>query len=265
MNAKPLNEHQAELISLLGICDRLRALTFMVAICMNARQNRLFLDLTTSKHCPYNLDELFRIEGMEFKITKNLFPVDFFLTTEHFDPPRIDRTGSLYFGGVDAGAFYRTWSSAYGALRPHEPVQSKIDALNVNESFLGVHVRRTDKVGTSLTGEWGVSILIDDLPILENKLLSDIFSKLKETCTNNVYLACDNQNSMKFYSEYLTARGVVVVTSEEPYDASKFRQTTGDSLVMDIFNLSKCSEILHSVKSGVPYTAKMIKEYSWTN
>jgi hypothetical protein len=61
MNVRPYTSHEVDLISRRGVCDRLRAITFLIGLCVSLGDKNLFVDLEKSEHCPYDLDDLFEI------------------------------------------------------------------------------------------------------------------------------------------------------------------------------------------------------------
>lgn len=262
MNVRPYTSHEVDLISRRGVCDRLRAITFLIGLCVSLGDENLFVDLEKSEHCPYDLDDIFEIEGINFKITKEVNPVDYHLFSSNFSPVTRKGVLSLKPENVECHKLFSEWHAAYGRLKPHVSIAHEIEGLKVDDSFLGVHVRRTDKVSNSKFAIAEFTTTPSEiLPDLDREFLKRIFSSLKSRALNKVYLACDNQASMELYRNRILEGGVNVVTNGEAFDDSELRHTSGKSLAMDIFSLSNCSGILKSINSGVPDLARRIKKH----
>ncbi len=239
-----------------GFCDRLRRLTFCMAVAECRGDRELVVLDETNAWCPYRILDLVDIDHFE---CRNWLEGD-----EHMEEvlyrsnsgPSIQTIWQIRPPDLRGSSIrlLRSWQNQYGRLKPTASVAQRLERLGLNDHCVGLHIRLTDKVSES---DDPTLVRPADIDRLENVALTRILSVI-HAHSSRVFLACDNPASRDEWVERLRSRDVVVLTGGAQFKSGSLRLTDGEDFAVDLFGLSRCSHIFGLVQSGVIQTASRI-------
>ena len=237
-----------------GAGDRLRRLTYFMAIARHLGDTTLVVRELVSPSCPCDLSDMIRVEGMDIRRWTDSDGDEQWV----LDPPyafpddgaasRNSRPGIA----LSDPQFVAAWRDAYRTLRPSAGVAAMLEQVPVTSACLGVHVRRTDKVNVR-PNDFAVSPR--ELARNDRNLRVLIERKCREHGHASVYLAADNAASLTEWRGTLSALGLDVMSHAATYDERALRHTTAEDFFVDLFALSRCGTLGGSVQSSVSSSA----------
>lgn len=240
-----------------GICDRLRAFTFTVAMAKINNDFTLNVYENASYECPDRIIDLFDVNGFELKSLSGRGECGPILMTPFNSFPCLD-TVNLHLSPslkYSPEQFLAEWLSSYRLLRPKPEFKSVQCALN-SYYDLGVHIRCTDRLAKRpgngvITRRQLTKFIYEYLP-----------SKIESSENlNSVYLCSDSEDVLR---EAIDAIGERVPIAVNPLTRSKKggRESDGVHFLYDLFSLSRAREVVSTVGGGVPMTANLISKSS---
>jgi len=126
-------------------------------------------------------------------------------------------------------------------IGPADPaVTARVDALDLDRSWVALHVRQTDNVALN-------EVFFDE--DYESRALENLRTCAPRFRRRRVFLASDNAVSLADWRERLEAEGFEVRTSDPVFDTEKLRQTGLDDMLVDFFALSRCRRVVRTVPS----------------
>lgn len=234
-----------------GFCDCLKQVTFCIAIAQLRADKTIYVKQNITKHCPYRIIDLLEVSGFD------VHPWDTScgntdLRFNHFISVR-NRPADIKLSDKE---FANRWCAAYRLLHPKDHIQRKIDLLDINHSYLGFHVRMTDRIKKHPLPWEIMKFQVNGVVSSSHNLIK---SKINKYGLKKIFLTCDNLESKIEWSQKLSEHNVEVVSNPDiVFDISRFRQTSGEHFVVDLFSLSRCHTIVGTTKSAVPLSAKLI-------
>ena len=240
-----------------GLSDLLRKITFCTAVGGLRNDRTLYIRQEYTAFSPYSFLDLCDIKGFnlkpwdtslgpaEFKMAANALPFD-------LGGVKTYKPGDLTISDEE---FLGLWARSYRLVCPKPHIKLRIDSLQVDEKCVGLHVRRTDKISKN-PDHWQVHE--QRVFFLERKSRRAISSVLSEHKTRKIFLACDNEQSKLYWTRQLAKKKYTVIANNALFDSSKFRQTSGEDFIVDLFALAQCGVIVMTLSSGVAEAAARI-------
>lgn len=239
-----------------GFCDRLRLITFCAAVAHCRNDTLLYIREYPDESCPYRVLELLTMDGFRLlpwreesgRMDEQIYGLDCL--------PRLAAVRAYRPHGltVPDTKLLELWIGSYRRLRPQHGLQHTIDALGAGSDCVGFHVRRTDRFSDRPL-PW--QIASGKLSAVERMSGQAIRGALHRLKLHTVYLASDNQESKAYWRDFLARKGYAVLSNDARFDTARFRQTSGDDFIVDLFSLSRCRQIVGTVYSGVVITASL--------
>lgn len=239
-----------------GFCDRLRAITLGIAIAKQQGESQFSIKHQPTRGCPYELAELFEIEGMKL-VASGDSPSAPALTFDCYSSFPSKENARAHGSGLPDTALFSQWKNAYRLLRPNPATRAQLEQIGIGGDCLGVHLRMTDKRKKK---PGLIEIHKKDTGKVTRATLRAVRAQLAAHGLRKVFLACDDQETRSLWTDTLHKQGVDVVLNENcKFSTDSFRQTSGQDFATDLFGLAGCKLIVGSVNSGVPVTAALIK------
>jgi hypothetical protein len=241
----------------LGLSDLLRKIIFCTAVSGLRNDRILYIRQEPTFGCPYSFIDLCDIKGFVLRPwNESLGSAELTMAANDlsFDSRgvKLYKPRDLTIGDEE---FLELWIQSYQLLCPKSHIKSRIDSLQVDENCIGFHVRRTDKVNKN-PDSW--EIHENKKSLLERKSRYAISWVLREHKTRKIFLACDNEQSKLYWTRYLVQKKCTVIANNSFFDSNKFRQTSGEDFIIDLFALARCGVIIQTIPSGVVDTAARI-------
>lgn len=240
-----------------GFCDRLRQITFCLAVATVRHDRLLVIRETPDQFCPFRFVDLCTVEGCEvrpwepsagageWRMDGGVFP--------GLPSVRRYKPTDTYLSDE---AFLELWLNSYQRLRPSLRVQAILDRLVVGPDCLGLHLRFTDKVRETAGAQ--TVIAPEQRPAVEAMAYRLLRDQRRRTGLRKVFLAADNAASKEAWARKLREAGCTVVMHAAAFDPSRLRQTSGDDFAVDLFALARCRTIIGTTRSGVVRAATWI-------
>ncbi|MES2176650.1 MAG: hypothetical protein V4550_02200 [Gemmatimonadota bacterium] len=239
-----------------GLCDRLRAVTYFMAVARLSGDALLELHEPPSKHCPYRMCDSIEFDGLELRPFEGTPPAGSRSLTPHASPA-LDSAQKHLPAGLDVTAvdFLHHWIDSYTLIQPKPAVRALLDALPVSRRTLGVHVRRTDKVR-----EWPSRYELSPQESArgDQAMEQHVRRKVSSGAIDSVFIASDSAEGRHDWMERLSTLGVPVFVHDAAFHPDRLRQTDATDFFVDLFALSRCGAIVGNVCSGVGFSARYI-------
>lgn len=258
-----------------GICDRLRQITFCIALDnMNKKKfnkkKKILIYEKLSEECPYYFSDLFQIKNYSIHNIKKrkiggfikMTPFDSMINFETCKKFNNKRT-------IDNMKLLEKWKKTYKLLKPKKNSELEISQIIKKKNFCSIHIRLTDKVVSFK--EYMFEIPNKDV-IMKFQLDSFYKNILKiiDKRFQYIYVSSDENIFKKKIEKKLKNNGYKIIKRVIKYNQKKLRQTSGKDFIKDLFILSRSKEIIASTGGNVPSTAILIsknkiKYLKWTN
>lgn len=218
-----------------GFGDRLRGIAYLLHLAQERGETEVFYnddatvrDLEYRKQAfPGRMTDLIRVEGLCFK----------------YHPLPLPEEGRrvVYDSVQDRKKDNRPGFRLMRSLRPRDDaVSEQVGRIGVDRSWLGFHIRRTDNQQLSARH-------FDDE--MERRALKNIRCLSLRYRTKKVFIAADNERSLRRWSRILRAVGYEVRSNSPRYDVERLRQTGSFDMMVDFFALAACGRIARAVPS----------------
>jgi hypothetical protein len=241
-----------------GFCDRLRQVSFCATIADLREDGTLFFSEVPSKWFQSRIADILEIQGFEIKTwDESLGAAEYSLNSLNSSPclKNVKQLKPPYMEMSDE-SFLALWLSMYKRFSPRKDIGKKIECIGADRECIGLHIRFTDKLREN-PSPW--EIHPSELEQIEKRTTYAIQSALKKSRLKRVYLATDCSKARLAWRNKLESWGVTVLLNPYAvYDENKFRQTSGEDFLIDLFSLARCKQIVGSIDSGVPWTAAKI-------
>lgn len=133
-------------------------------------------------------------------------------------------------------------------IKPHKNIQKKIDALDIDRSFVGVHIRR----GDALNSPWSFNYLRSDI---------DSFNDIIDNSKSRIFLATDCEATQNKIIQEHTNK--IVFNEKQFLDPSlsiKDCKEKQQDAVIDLFCLSKTGKIFGNNWSTFSQVASLLND-----
>lgn len=239
-----------------GFCDRLKYFAYCATVAELRGLKKIFLKDRLIDECPYTFIEMLQSQRLELEAWYEAVDDD----GERL--PRVCCIPSLLNAyrykpddlKVSTFRFYRVWKAQFEALVPVPDTLSRLDALGVDRDFLGLHIRRTDKIKAQAS--YSHDLDASEVDAMEDRTMAVV---RRRATSRNVFLAADNLASRDYWVERLQHEGYKVSYNPMEFDSGKLRNTSGEDFLADLFGLARCGQVIATVRSGVPLVAAMLQ------
>ena len=242
-----------------GFSEKLRVVTYFVALIILLNKKKLLniLDRKTIE-CPYYFNNHFKIKSFKCRngnLKKKDNPIE--MNTYNSFPNLKNCITHNQFK-LNNNKLIKQWKLSYKLLIPQKSVDKKIKKLKLPQKYISIHVRTTDRV-IKLKNIFSKLyhkdlILNSQLNYFEKKIVNFIkkYSKIK-----NVFISSDQKILKNKIIKLLVENKFKVYYNKVPY-FKKFRSTSGDDFVLDLFCMARSKLIFTTTGGGVPLTAQLI-------
>ncbi len=248
-----------------GFCDRLRLITFVVAVTKYKFKKVKTIKIVEfkSKECPYLFSTCCEVEKFKIKRVKKLNKdeISFKMNPYNSDLTEKNIEKILLTKNLNIKNFLSKWKRAYKLLKPKRKIKIKIDNLKLPKNYLGLHVRATDKLVSLYTKLTEIPSKSTIIKSQLNYFLRNIDQIIKkQTDCKNIYLACDDQNLKLNILKILKSNGFRIYLNNSKFYGRRFRQTNAEDFVIDLFCLANSTKIISSTGGGVPITSSFMSK-----
>lgn len=247
-----------------GFSDKLRAITFFVAFAKQAKL-KFFFNIYEKKNfqCPFKFVDYCKIDNFKFKKIESIYDSikdnNIIINSYNSELNIANCIKHNYSDKVKNSELLKQWKLSYKSIIPNVVLHKKIKKLNLPRTLVGIHIRSTDR-------------LINFKKIIYNVQLKDTFFNFqlksfeknlsnlikKNTNIKNIYVASDQKELKNKIIKNLFKDGFKIYYNKSFFKKKKFRKTSGEDFLIDLFSLSVCNIIITTVGGGVPYTAKLL-------
>lgn len=243
-----------------GFCDRLRQITFCIAINILKKKkiNKIEIFEKLNKECPFYFTDFMKIKKyLVVKCKKKN------IKSIKMNPynSMININTCKKFNDdikIDNHMLLNQWKKTFQYLEPKKKIRNEIFKLIKHKSYTAVHIRLTDKL---LSFKDAIFELpqkdVITYPIL-NSFFKNILKTLNKNKVQNIYIASDENFYKKKLEKKLKNKGFKILSRKINYNKNKLRQTSGEDFVKDLFILSKAKKIISTTGGNVPLTASLI-------
>ncbi len=202
--------------------------------------------------CPFEVERLIRFRGFDLVKSEPGGKWHEIVMSPYDSLPSIANAARHLPVGLRLRSveFLRRWKHAYSLL---EPVTFDLKDLLRDSFDVGIHIRSTDKI-TSKPGVRTMTELETKAYVCEK--LPDLL-RSQVISGKRVYIACD---SRRFHDLLTSTLGedFRLYSNINHWVSNRVRETDGETVVRDIFALSRCKIIYSNIGGGVPYTSRLI-------
>lgn len=242
-----------------GFSEKLRVITYFAALILLLKKKKILniLDKKTIE-CPYYFNSHFNIK--DFKCYNgNLKQKDNSIVMNTYNSfPNLNNCILHNKFKLDNNKLINKWKLSYQLLIPKENIKNKIKNLKLPKNYLSIHIRTTDRVirlKSIFSKLYHKDLILNSqLNYFENNIINFIakYSKIK-----NVFISSDQQTlKKKIIDKLLKNKYKVYYNKVSHYN--RFRSTSGDDFVSDLFCMAKSKLIFTTTGGGVPFTAQLI-------
>jgi len=242
-----------------GFCDRLRQVTFCIAVAGLRGDRTLHMRERLTPQGPFSFVDVCEVDGFEVRpwspdaggaaIAMGLDCHPDLASARRYRPRDLD---------VDDARLLQLWLEAYGKLRPRPSLRAKVDALEIGAGCIGVHLRWTDKVNAA-THRKSWEIYPGERASVERALSRLVRRRARGLTAAEVFIAADDCGAKEDWTRRLAAEGIRVVAHEAKFRPDALRQTSGEDFIVDLFALARCGAIVGTTPSYVVRTADWIR------
>jgi hypothetical protein len=152
----------------------------------------------------------------------------------------------------------KQWKTSYKLLMPRKSIENKIKKFRLPKNYVSIHIRTTDRVikfKNIFSKLYHKDLIFNSqLNYFEKNIINFIckYSKIK-----NIFISSD-QKILKNKIIYKLLKNKFKVYYNKISYSKKFRSTSGDDFVLDLFCMAQSKLIFTTTGGGVPYTAELI-------
>ena len=243
-----------------GFCDRLRQITFCIALAKLKRIKTLSIYEIKNKECPFKFIDYCKIKNIKIiELKKNLHSNASIQMTPYNSSLSLPNC-ILHnpYKEIDNKLLLSEWIKSYKDIIFSNAIKKKVkDVINKKTNFISVQIRLTDKVVT-LFNKIKYSFEKDLITISEyDYLKKNLLKYLDRNFTaKNVFIASDDKKAKKDLFKILLRSKYNFFYNDVKF-TNKFRQTSGADFLIDLLVLSKSKGIL-TTGGNVSLTASLI-------
>jgi len=255
-----------------GFCDRLKLLTFYIAVATVKNDPVLYIKEEKSHAGPFDFLEFCEIEGLRAEpwnegVKDKSLEIDYGFEPGIKPSLKFVRCNKPKGLKITDKAFLKLWISCYKRIKPIQRIRQKIEKLGVGSDCLGIHIRMTDKFVAKVTDcITPYAIVPSQLKKINEIIEEEARGFMADNAGGRVYLASDSGEWNAIWSDKLREIGCTVISNDSHYSKDHFRETNGEDFIMDLFSLARCKSMIGTVDSGVVICASYINgssEYSF--
>jgi hypothetical protein len=242
-----------------GFSEKLRVVTYFIALILLLKKKKILniLDKKTIE-CPYYFNSHFNIKDFK-SYNGNLKQKDNLIEMSTYNSfPNLKNCDFHNMFNLNNNKLIRQWKLSYKLLIPKENVKNKIKKFKLPKNYLSIHIRTTDRVikFKSIFRKLNHKdmILKSQLNFFEHNIINFIEKYSK---TKNIFISSDQETLKNKIIDKLLKNKFKVYYNKISY-SNKFRSTSGDDFVLDLFCMAKSKLIFTTTGGGVPFTAKLI-------
>lgn len=257
-----------------GFSDRLRAITFHIALSKFIRINNFTIYEEKNFQCPFRFIDYCKIKNRKIKaVNTNLNNKQNIIFTSYNSEINLKncKKANHNQNKINNNNLYKKWIKSYKDVYPNSNLQKKINKINLPKKFVSIHIRSTDRV-IKLKNIFK-DVQLKDM-IIDNhiKKFPDIFISFISKYTNckNIYIASDQEEMKLNLIKKLKNNNFKIYFNNNIFKNNSYRKTNGDDFLIDLFAMSKSKYIFTTVGGGVPFTAVLLSKkknevINWSN
>ena len=242
-----------------GLGDRLRGFAGGIAYAEIVGA-KLIVSAPPSQACPVEFNELFeKVEN--FSIAPKPIDIDIYTKNDEYEiiaewDQKVNMTPMRHYEylqnkhpfRVSPKKFKKKWKSVLKKLRPNSDIRSELEHLKskMHSKALGVHLRRTDVMTCD-----SKLITSKNVDRFDETLWDKITELLSSKSYRQVFLASDDKDYFENWKQHLLNQGVEVLHYNQNWSASEFRQTSLDGVVIDMYMMASCDQVVGSIPSSL--------------
>jgi hypothetical protein len=243
-----------------GFCDRLRQITFCIALAKLKRIKTLSIYEIKNKECPFKFIDYCRIKNFKIIELKKNLHINASIQMTPYNSSLSLANCILHnpYKEIDNKLLLSEWIKSYKDIIFSNVIKKKVkNVINKKTNFIGIHIRLTDKVVT-LFNKIKYSFEKDLITISEyDYLKKNLIKYLDRNFTaKNVFIASDDKKAKKDLLKIFLRSKYNFFYNDIKF-TNKFRQTTGVDFLIDLLVLSKSKGIL-TTGGNVSLTASLI-------
>jgi hypothetical protein len=242
-----------------GFSEKLRVVTYFVALIILLKKKKLLniLDRKTIE-CPYYFNNHFKIKGFKCRNGNPKKKDNSIEMNTYNSYPNLKNCNTHNQFKLNNNKLIKQWKLSYKLLIPQKSIDNKIKKLKLPKKYISIHIRTTDRV-IKLKSIFSKLyhkdlILNSQLNYFEKNIVNFIkkYSKIK-----NVFISSDQKILKNKIIKLLVENKFKVYYNKVSY-FNKFRATSGDDFVLDLFSMAQSKLIFTTTGGGVPFTAELI-------
>ena len=258
-----------------GFSDRLRAITFHVAL-TKFKKGKNFFSIYEKKNyqCPFRFVDFCKIKKITIKSEKkNLDKKKDIIFTSYNSEINLKNCAraNKFSDKINNSELYYQWIKSYKDIYPNNYLQNKINNIKLPKKFISIHIRSTDRVikFKNILSQIQLKDMIIDFHLKEFPyMVTDLIVKYSNC--KNIYVSSDQEYLKNKIIHQLKNKKFQVYFNKNIYKNSKYRRTSGDDFLIDLFCMSKSKFIFSTIGGGVPFTAHLLsgkknKVVNWSN
>jgi len=242
-----------------GFSEKLRVITYFIALVVLLKKKK-FLNILDRKtiECPYYFNNHFKIKDFKCfygnpKKKDNLIEMNTYNSFPNLNNCILHNQYKL-----NNDKLIKQWKTSYKLLMPRKSIENKIKKFRLPKNYLSIHIRTTDRVikfKNIFRKLYHKDLILNSqLNYFEKNIINFIYkySKIK-----NIFISSDQKILKNKIINKLLKNKFKVYYNKVSY-SKKFRSTSGDDFVLDLFCMAQSKLIFTTTGGGVPYTAKLI-------
>lgn len=243
-----------------GFCDRLRQVTFCIALAKLKKIRKLSIYEIKNKECPFRFIDYCEIKNFKILELKKKPVSNLNIQMTPYNSS-LNMTNCMLhnpYKELDNKLLLFEWEKSYKDIIFSKEIQKKANnIIGKKKYFIGIHLRLTDKIA-SYIDKIRYSFEKDIITVSEYKYLKkNLIKYLKKFfISKNIFIASDDRSAKKEVSRILLRSKYNFFSNNNKF-SNKFRQTSGKDFLIDLLVLSKSIGIL-TTGGNVAYTASLI-------
>ena len=242
-----------------GFSEKLRVITYFIALVVLLKKKK-FLNVFDRKtiECPYYFNNHFKIKDFKCfygnpKKKDNLIEMNTYNSFPNLNNCILHNQYKL-----NNDKLIKQWKTSYKLLMPRKSIENKIKKFRLPKNYVSIHIRTTDRVikfKNIFSKLYHKDLIFNSqLNYFEKNIINFIckYSKIK-----NIFISSD-QKILKNKIIYKLLKNKFKVYYNKISYSKKFRSTSGDDFVLDLFCMAQSKLIFTTTGGGVPYTAELI-------
>lgn len=245
-----------------GFCDKLKKITFCLTIARYQKIKTIKIFDRCTKENPFLFYDLCRIQNCKIikllKIDKSFRdPFNFNEFNLQLNKESCKDFKPNYIN-ISDDDFLIKWKESYKLIKPKKKIENKIKKIIKNKKInFGLHARLTDKL-VSIKEKLLELPYKDTITKIEyNYFLNSLPDFIRNYKKNYIYISSDSYFHKNEIIKKVKESYNKILINNSIFYLKKYRQTSGEDFLIDLFILSKCS-VIYSSGGGVPVAAKLL-------